>query len=91
VQDRQKSFADVHRIDRNYDIGDKVFLQVKLHKSSIKFGKGDKLSPKFVGPFEVVENKGLVSALYTPGVMWNKSSIHLVCPWGKVSSQGVVT
>jgi hypothetical protein len=31
---------------------------VKPHKSSIKFGKGDKLSPRFVGPFEVVETKG---------------------------------
>jgi hypothetical protein len=33
-------------------------LQVKPHKSSIKFGKGDKLSPRFVGPFEIVERKG---------------------------------
>jgi hypothetical protein len=36
-------------------------LQVKWHKSSIKFGKGDKLSPRFVGPFEIVERKGLVA------------------------------
>jgi hypothetical protein len=36
-------------------------LQVKPHKSSIKFGKGDKLSPRFVGPFEIVEIKGLVA------------------------------
>jgi hypothetical protein len=31
---------------------------VKPYKSSIKFVKGDKLSPMFLGPFEVVENKG---------------------------------
>jgi hypothetical protein len=36
-------------------------LQVKLHKSSIKFGKGAKLSPRFVGPFEIVERKGPVA------------------------------
>jgi hypothetical protein len=36
-------------------------LRVKLHKSSFKFGKGDKLSPRFVGPFEIVERKGLVA------------------------------
>jgi hypothetical protein len=30
---------------------------VKPHKSSIKFGKGAKLSPRFVGPFKVVEKK----------------------------------
>jgi hypothetical protein len=51
----------VHRIDRSYEVGDKVFLRVKPHKSSIKFGKGSKLSPRFVGPFEVVEKKGLVA------------------------------
>jgi hypothetical protein len=34
---------------------------------------------------------GSVVALYTPGLSWKKSSIHLVCPWGQVSSQGVVT
>jgi hypothetical protein len=33
-------------------------LRVKPHKTSIKFGKGDKISPSFVGPFEVVEKKG---------------------------------
>jgi hypothetical protein len=31
---------------------------VKPHKSSIKFGKGVKLSPRFVGPFKIVEKKG---------------------------------
>jgi hypothetical protein len=31
---------------------------VKPYKISIKFGKGAKLSPRFVGPFEVVERKG---------------------------------
>jgi hypothetical protein len=61
VQDRQKSYVDAHRTGRSYEVGDRVFLQVKPHKSSIKFGKGDKLSPRFVGPFEVVERKGLVA------------------------------
>jgi hypothetical protein len=31
------------------------------------------------------------AALYTPQVAWKKSSIHWVCPWGQVSSQGAVT
>ena len=45
AHDRQKSYADAHRIERSYELGDKVFLQVRPQKSSIKFGKGDKLSP----------------------------------------------
>jgi len=47
----------VHCIDHSYEVGDKVFLRVKLHNCSIKFGKGAKISSRFVGPFEVVENK----------------------------------
>ena len=34
---------------------------MELHKSSIKFGKGDKLSPRFLGPFKIVERKGPVA------------------------------
>jgi hypothetical protein len=59
--DRQKSYVDAHCVDRSYKVGDRVFLQVKLHKSSIKFGKGAKLSHRFVGPFEIVERKGPVA------------------------------
>jgi hypothetical protein len=58
AQDRQKSYADAHRVDRSYEVDDRVFLWVKLHKSSIKFGKGAKLSPRFMGPFKIVERKG---------------------------------
>jgi hypothetical protein len=61
VHDRQKSYVDVHHVDRSYEVGDQVFLRVKPQKSLIKFGKGDKLSPRFMGSFEVVERKGLVA------------------------------
>jgi hypothetical protein len=57
VQNQQKSYADVHRVDHSYEFGDRVFLRVKLHKSLIKFGKGDKISPRVIGPFEVEERK----------------------------------
>ena len=36
-------------------------MRVKPHKSSIKFGKGDKISPRFVGPFKIMERKGHVA------------------------------
>ena len=39
-------------------MGDRVFLRVRPQKSSIRFGKGEKLSPRFVGPFEILERKG---------------------------------
>jgi hypothetical protein len=61
MQDGQKSYVDTHHIDRSYEVDNRVFLRVKPHKSSIKFGKGAKFSPRFLGPFEVMENKGLMS------------------------------
>ena len=57
AQDRQKSYADAHRVDRSYEVGNRVFLRVKPHKSSIKFEKGAKLSPRFGGPFTIVERR----------------------------------
>ena len=58
VQDRQKSYSHAHPVDHSYEVGNRFFLRVKPHKSSMKFGKGAKLSPRFVGPLEVVRNKG---------------------------------
>jgi hypothetical protein len=54
AQDRKKSYADAHCVDRSYEVGERVFLWVKPHNSSINFGKGAKLSPRFMGPFVIV-------------------------------------
>ena len=58
ARDRQKIYADARRVDRSYEVCDQVFLRVKLHKSSIKFGKGAKISPRFMGSYEIVEKRG---------------------------------
>jgi hypothetical protein len=44
AQDRQKSYADAHRTDRSYEVGDQVFIHIRPNKSTIWFGKGTKLS-----------------------------------------------
>ena len=43
------------------EIGDKVFLRVAPIKGVMRFGKKGKLSPRFVGPFEVLERVGEVA------------------------------
>jgi hypothetical protein len=48
----------VHHVDHNYEVGDRFVLRVKPHKSSIEFGKGAKISPRFMGHFKVMEKKG---------------------------------
>ena len=42
-------------------VGDRVFLRVQPHKSPIRYGKGSKVAPRFVGPFEILEWIGLVA------------------------------
>jgi hypothetical protein len=74
VQDPQKSYADANRVDSIYEVGNRVLLRVKPHKSSIKFGKGDKISPRFMGPFEIMERKGPVA--YQPALPDSLRHMH---------------
>jgi hypothetical protein len=61
AQDRQKSYADAHRTDRSYKVGYQVFISIGPNKSTIRFGKGTKFSPRFIGPFKIQEKIGLVA------------------------------
>ena len=58
AQDRQKSYADLHRRDIEYAVGDKVFLKVSPWKDILRFGRHGKLSPRYIGPYEVIERVG---------------------------------
>ena len=42
-------------------MGDHVFLKVMPKSGVIKFGKRGKLSPRYIGPFEVLERVGIVA------------------------------
>ncbi|KAL0534283.1 hypothetical protein IC582_028572 [Cucumis melo] len=55
AQNRQKSYADVRQKDLEFDVGDKVFLRVAPMRGVLRFEKRGKLSPRFVGPFEILE------------------------------------
>ena len=60
TQDRQKKYVDAHRLDCHFSIGDRVFLPVHPRKIPICYGKGSKLAPHFVRPFEILERIGPV-------------------------------
>ena len=51
----------MRRKDIRYEIGEKIFLKVLPWKKVIRFGKKGKLSPKFIGPYEVIEKVGPVA------------------------------
>lgn len=55
AHDRHKKYADQCRTNHSFDVGMKVFLHVRPHKNPIRYGKGYKLAPRFIGPFEILE------------------------------------
>lgn len=61
AQDRQKSYADKRRKPIEFQIGDKVMLKVSPWKGVSRFGKGGKLSPRYVGPFVIKDRVGEVA------------------------------
>jgi hypothetical protein len=53
--------VDAHRTNRSYKVGDQVFICIRPKKSTIRFGKGTKLSPRFIGLFKIQEKIGPVA------------------------------
>nr|GEW48141.1 hypothetical protein [Tanacetum cinerariifolium] len=58
---RQKSYADKHRRSLEFQPGDHVFLKVSPARGVRRFGIKGKLSPRFIGPFEILDRVGEVS------------------------------
>ena len=76
AQSRQKSYADVLRRPLEFKVGDHVFLKVMPKRGMVRFGKRGKLSPRFIGPFEILERVGTVAYLLDlPPIM---SGVHEV-------------
>ena len=55
AQDRQKSYVNQHQKEMDYQVGDKVFLRVSPWKGIMRFGNKGKLSPRYIGPYEIIE------------------------------------
>ncbi|GJT13955.1 putative reverse transcriptase domain-containing protein [Tanacetum coccineum] len=55
ARSRQKSYADVRRKPMEFQVGDMVMLKVSPWKGIIHFGKRGKLSPRYIGPFKIIE------------------------------------
>ena len=55
ISDRHKSYVDLRRKNIEYEVGDKVFLKVSPWRKVVKFGKKGNLSPRFIGPYEILE------------------------------------
>jgi len=61
AQDRQKSYVDMRRRPLTFDVGDHVFLKVSPLKGNLGFGQKGKLTPRYIGPFEILQRVGPVA------------------------------
>ena len=76
AQSRQKAYVDNRRRELEFSVGDRVFLRVSPMKGVMRFGKKGKLSPRYIGPFEILERIGAVA--YRLALSPDLSLIHPV-------------
>ena len=76
AQSRQKSYADIRRRPLEFEVGDHVFLKVMPKRGVVMFGKPGKLSPRFIGPFEILERIGTIA--YRLALSPSMSGVHEV-------------
>ena len=60
-QDRQKSYVDLKRTHREFQVGEHVYIKVNPKKISLRLGKYAKLAPRYCGPFKILSKVGLVA------------------------------
>jgi hypothetical protein len=61
AQSRQKSYADHRRRELSFEVGGFVYLKVSLMRGLRRFKVRGKLTPRFIGPFKVLEKRGEVA------------------------------
>ncbi|KAH0654669.1 hypothetical protein KY289_032347 [Solanum tuberosum] len=76
AQSRQKKYANHKVRDMVFQTGENVLLKVSPMKGVMRFGKKGKLSPRYIGPFEVLKYVGPVA--YRLTLPPNLSGVHPV-------------
>ena len=76
AQSRQKSYYDKRRKDLEFVVGDHVFLRVTSWTGVGRTLKSRKLTPRFIGPFEILKRVGPVA--YQVALPPSLSNLHSV-------------
>nr|GEW50559.1 putative reverse transcriptase domain-containing protein [Tanacetum cinerariifolium] len=74
ARSRQKSYADRRTKPLEFEVGDMVLLKVSPWKGAMHFGKHEKLSPRYIGPFKILARVGPVA--YTLQLPEKLKGIH---------------
>ena len=73
-QSRQKSYHDKRRKDLEFQAGEHVFLRVTPMTGVGRALKSKKLTPRFIGPYQITERVGNVA--YRMALPPNLSNLH---------------
>ena len=76
AQSTQKEYADRKVRDLEFMEGEQVLLKVSPMKGVMRFGKRGKLSPRYIGPLEVLKRVGEVA--YELALPLGLSGVHSV-------------
>ena len=57
---QKKSYANNRMSDLEYEVGDWVYLNISPMRGVMTFGKKGKLSPRYMGPYEILNKVGKV-------------------------------
>ena len=76
TQSWQNNYVDVRRPPLEFEVGDHVFLKVMPKRGVVRFCKRGKLSPRFIGPFEILEMVGTIA--YRLALPPSMSGVHKV-------------
>ena len=76
AQSLQKSYVDVRRRPLGFEVSDHDSLKVIPKRGVVRFGKHEKLSPRFIGHFEILEMIGTVA--YRLALPPSMSGVHEV-------------
>ena len=58
---RQKYYADNRKRALDFEVVDQVYLKISPMKGVMRFGKKGKLSPRYIGPYEILQWVGNVA------------------------------
>ncbi|WMV55013.1 hypothetical protein MTR67_048398 [Solanum verrucosum] len=61
TQSRQKLYVDVRRRDLEFYVHDWVYLKISPMKGVMRFGKKGKLTPHYVGSYQILKRVGKVA------------------------------
>ena len=62
AQNQQKIYADRHRVERSFEVGDFVYLRLQPYRqSSLKKKGAERLQPHFYGPYKIIQKVGEVA------------------------------